>query len=99
MTMPYALYNPATHVAVPREPTQEMLRASSRGDAKRAAVYYRAMLAAAPPHVVDAKKLRAELNCAVFEAKRCDMPCKQIRGCTCAMGGANAILRLLGVER
>lgn len=27
MTQPYALYNPATHVAVPREPTQEMMEA------------------------------------------------------------------------
>lgn len=57
--MAYALYNPATHVAVPREPTPEMLRASSRGDAKRAAVYYRAMLAAAPPHVVEGDPIRA----------------------------------------
>lgn len=57
-----------------------------------------AMLAAAPPHVVELDSLRAELTAEVFKAIDCDMPCKNIRGCTCAMEGAQAILKLLGVK-
>lgn len=38
----------AGYKIVPVEPTEEMLKASSRSDANRAGVYYRAMLAAAP---------------------------------------------------
>lgn len=70
MTQPYALYNPATHVAVPREATEVMLRASSRGDAKRAAVYYRAMLAAAPPHVVEIDPTRSDVALATLILER-----------------------------
>lgn len=58
VTQPYALYNPGTHVAVPREPTQAMRIAGVKADDNRTgyitcAHIFSAMLAAAPPHVVD----------------------------------------------
>lgn len=62
---PYALYNPATHVAVPREPTAGMLQAAQnawlKDPLRRSSTLYTAMLAAAPPHVVDVMNLRNDI--------------------------------------
>lgn len=64
MTEPHALYNPATHVAVPKEPTQAMRIAGVKADDNRTgyvtcAHIFSAMLAAAPPHVVEGDPIRA----------------------------------------
>lgn len=55
MTKPYALYNPVTHVAVPKEPTEKMMVAALEARARNGSFkdMMSAMLAAAPPHVVD----------------------------------------------
>lgn len=98
MTQLYAFYNPDTHVAVPKEPTEEMVKASSRSDYKRAQVYYRAMLAAAPPHVVEASS--EDIARAGYEAQlwpgawsKATKGEKEIE-----ISRAMAILKLLGVK-
>lgn len=53
---------------VPVEPTEEMLKASSRGDANRARIYYRAMLSAAPePDDETIKELGEAIAAAIWE--------------------------------
>ena len=96
----YALYNPATHAAVPRQPTQGILACEGEYNKEQVRRIYTVILkaAAAPPHVVELEGLRTGLTCEVYKAIGCDLPCEEIRGCTCAAEGAQAILKLLGVK-
>ena len=72
MTQPYALYNPATHVAVPREPTQEILVCDGEYNKEQVRRIYTVILkaVAAPPHVVEIDPTRSDVALAKLILER-----------------------------
>ena len=83
MAMKYAVYNPATHVAVPKEPTQEILACEGEYNKEQVRRIYTVILkaAAAPPHVVKEEeeddglqeavsRVHREIAARIEEAKR-----------------------------
>lgn len=71
MAMKYAVYNPATHVAVPREPTRGMIiNAGAEDNPEGYTAWWQAMLAEAPPHVVELDPTRSDVALAKLILER-----------------------------